>query len=325
MPSIRAIEQTPLRAAGTGVVALVAVAVACAGSARAAVAPTPLARTEAASAVTYSSAVLHGSVTPRGQATEAFFQYGPTRKFGFSTPPQPLAATVAKVHVAQAITGLQPLTTYHFRLVVTGASGASVGGEATFKTPKIPLSVAIVAVPNPVLFGAPYTVEGTLSGTGAANHQIMLAANPFPYTGPFAPLGNNQVTSAVGGFSFPVLGASENTQLRVSTVGGSPAFSPVITEQVAVRVSLHVHRVNRHHARLFGTVEPAEVGALVGFQRVIPGHRTANVGGTVVKPLSATSSRFGRVIRVRRGLYEALVKVTDGAHVSATSLPVRIH
>ena len=92
-----------------------------------------------------------------------------------------------------------------------------------------------------------------------------------------------------------------------------------------MRVALHVHRVRHHRARLFGTVEPAEVGALVGFQRLVPGHRTVNVGGTVVKALSATKSRFGRVIHVRRGIYEALVKVNDGAHVSGISLPVLIH
>jgi hypothetical protein len=31
------------------------------------------------------------------------------------------------------------------------------------------------------------------------------------------------------------------------------------------------------------------------------------------------------VIRVHRGIYEALVKVNDGAHASGMSLPVLIH
>jgi hypothetical protein len=295
------------------------------GGARAQALTPPQGHTDAATAVTYSSAILNGTVTPYGQSSEYFFQYGTSRKFGSATIVQPLAAGTAKVHVSQAISGLAPLTTYRFRLVVTSASGATVGSEASFKTPKIPLSVAIVAVPNPATFGAPFTVEGTLSGTGGGNHQIMLMTNPFPYAGPFTQFGNLQLTNPAGGFSFPVLGATANTQLRVSTVGTPPVLSPVVTEQVAVRVSLHVHRVRHHRARLFGTVEPAEAGALVGFQRLVPGHRTVNVGGTVVKALSATKSRFGRVIHVRRGIYEALVKVNDGAHVSGISLPVLIH
>jgi hypothetical protein len=333
MPSADRRRPTVARAAIAALAGLSAVALVLAFAASRAVAALPQAHTEAATSVTYSSAVLNGSVNPRGQATEYFFQYGTTRKFGASTPVQPLAPVTTKVHVSDTITGLLPLTTYHFRVVATGASGATVAAEATFKTPKIPLSVAIVAVPNPVPYGAPYTVEGTLSGTGNANHQIMLAATPFPYTGPFTPLGNTELTNATGGFSFPVLGATENTQLRVSTVatcpptGACPAlvFSPAITEQVAVRVTLHVHRVRHGQARLSGIVEPAEVGALVGYQRLVPGHRTRNVGGTVVKKLSATQSRFSRVIKVHHGIYEAIVKINDGAHASGASLPVLIH
>jgi hypothetical protein len=42
-----------------------------------------------------------------------------------------------------------------------------------------------------------------------------------------------------------------------------------------------------------------------------------------VKTGIATVSRFSRVIRVRHpGLYRALVRVTDGAHVSNYSAPI---
>jgi hypothetical protein len=316
----------PASAARISILASLAVAAALALGASPAAAAAPQAHTEGASSVTFSSAVLNGSANPNHEASEYFFQYGTTRKFGSTTPVQPLGSGGTKVHVTQAVTGLQAFTTYYFRIVVTSAAGASIGATVAFKTPKIPLSVAIVAVPNPVPFGAPFTVEGTLSGTGAANHQIMLQANPFPYTNPFGVVGNVELTNAAGGFSFPVLGMTQNTQLRVMTVGAPSVSSPVVTEQVAVRVSLRVHRMRRRgRARLSGTVEPAEVGALVGFQRLVPGHRTVNVGGTDVKPLSATRSQFSRVIRVHRGIYEALVQVNDGAHVSGTSLPVLIH
>ncbi len=46
----------------------------------------------------YSSAVLNGSVTNDGQGGAYFFQYGPTGKFGLTTPIQPLAPSTAKVH-----------------------------------------------------------------------------------------------------------------------------------------------------------------------------------------------------------------------------------
>lgn len=307
------------------VLVLGAVLLWCTVVAPAGAAAAPQAHTEAASSVGYSSAVLNGSVTNDGQGGAYFFQYGTTNKFGPTTPTtpvQPLAPSTSKVHISQSITGLAAFTTYHYRLVVTGAPAANT---VTFKTPKIPLSVAIVAVPNPVTYGSPFLVEGTLSGTGGANHAVMLQNTPFPYTTPFTQVGNSLITNALGGFVFAGLSATQNTQLRVATVGLTPVISPEVIEQVAARVTLRVHKTRRRgFARLYGTVEPAEAGALIGYQRVIPGHRTKNVGGTVVKAQSTTRSAFSRVVRVHKGLYQALVKVSDGAHVSATSRPVLV-
>ena len=88
---------------------------------------------------------------------------------------------------------------------------------------------------------------------------------------------------------------------------------------------MHARATHRRgYARLYGTVEPAVPGALIGFQRVIPGHRTKNVGGTVAKGRTATQSVFSRVVRVHKGVYKALVQVTNGALVSATSKSILI-
>jgi hypothetical protein len=160
---------------------------------------------------------------------------------------------VTPVAVAQALAGLQTNTTYHYRLIALGPAGAVNGADRAFKTPRIPLSLQIAGVPNPVVFGAPFVIEGT-------------------------------------------------------------------------RVTFHVRRTRRRgRVRLYGTVTPAEVGALVGFQRLVPGGGTVNRGGAVVRALDANSSRFSRVVRVRhRGLFRALVKINDGAHVSAYSAPILV-
>jgi hypothetical protein len=187
------------------------------------------------------------------------------------------------------------------------------------------LSVQIVGVPDPVLFGNPFFVEGTLSGTGASTHEIVLQANPFPYLGGFKDVGNPEVANSTGGFSFPYVGLLENAQLRVVTVGSPVVVSPVVLESVAVRVSFHVRRARRRgFVRLYGDVAPAEVGALVGFQLLTPGS-SINEGGTVVKAGTATVSRFSGAMRLRHpGLYRALIKVNDGAHVSNYSEPILI-
>jgi hypothetical protein len=153
-----------------------------------------------------------------------------------------------------------------------------------------------------------------------------LQANPFPYTAGFKTLGNPELTTATGGFSFPVVGLLENAQLRVQTLGSPTITSPVVTEEVAVQVSFHARRTHhRGRWRLYGTVSPAEPGAQVGFQLLVAGGRTVNEGGTVVKAGSSAVSTFSRAVRLRhRGVYRALVKVSDGAHVSAYSAPVLV-
>jgi hypothetical protein len=286
----------------------------------------PAVSTAGTTNVSYSSAILSGSVDSRGQATNYVFQYGPTRSYGSQTPLSPAGSGTITVRVSQAITGLQALTTYHYRIVASSPAGVAQGHDRTFTTPKIPLSVAITGVPNPVVFGNSFLVEGTLSGTGAGNHDIVLQANPYPYLGGFKDVGNPEVPNPAGVFSFPFLGLLENAQVRVVTVGKPAVSSPVVLESVAVRISFHARSVARRgFVRLYGTVAPAEVGALVGFQLLQPGHRSVNEGGTAVTAGSATASRFSRVVRVsRRGLYRALIKVSDGAHVSNYSNPVLV-
>jgi hypothetical protein len=288
--------------------------------------PRPTATTGASSNVTYAAAILSGSVNANGQPTNYLFQYGTTRAYGSQTPLSPAGNGTITIKVSQSLGGLQPLTTYHYRIVAIGPTGTALGGDRTFITPKIPLSVAIVGVPNPVIFGNPFLVEGTLSGTGSANHAVVLQANTFPYLGGFKALGNPQLTNAVGGFFFPVLGLLENAQLRVVTIGKpEEVSSPVVLESVAVRVSFHAHASGRRgYVRLYGTVAPAEVGALVGFQLLKPGHRSINQGGAVLKAGTAAVSQFSRVVRVHPGLYRALIKISDGAHVSNYSNPVLV-
>ena len=223
---------------------------------------------------------------------------------------------------SQALSGLRAVTTYHYRIVAVGPGGANVGADRTFTTPKIPLSLAIVGVPNPVLYGSPFTVEGTLSGTDRTQPP---ASSCRPTRSPTSAAFRTSATrcsrAPPGASLLPVVGLLENAQLRVATVGTPTVVSPVLVEGVAVRVTFHARSTGRRgFARLFGSVTPAQVGSLVGFQLLKPGHRSSNVGGTVVR----AGSRFSRVVRVRRGLYKALVQVGDGAHVSSYSAPVLI-
>ncbi len=286
----------------------------------------PRVNTWSVSNISFSSATLYGYVSPEGLATNYYFQYGTGNGYGAQTPLAPAGNGTIALKFSQVITGLQPGVTYHFRVLAVSSAGTSTGSDRIFRTGKVPLALHIAGAPNPVVFGNPFFVEGNLSGTGAANHAIVLQANPFPYAGGFKNIGNPELSSPTGGFSFPVVGLTQNAQLRVVTLGSPGVSSAVLLEQVAVRVGFHVRRTHRHgYVRLYGTVAPAVPGALVGFQLLTPGGHSVNRGGTVVKAATPTVSRFSRVVRIRhRGLYRALVKVGDGAHVSGYSAPVSI-
>ncbi len=305
--------------------ALVAIALALLPASGALAASAPGVSTGNASSITFSSAILYGNVNPKGLATGYVFQYGTSAGYGGQTPLAPAGNGTISIRLSQSVSGLQPNTTYHYRIVAVNSAGTANGKDHTFKTGKVPLSLQITNVPNPVSYGNPFLVEGNLSGTGGANRVVRLEANPFPYLGGFHAVGNSEVTGSGGAFSFAYLGLLENAQLRVVTVGGPLVTSPVVLESVAVRVSFHARRTrHRGRVRLYGTVAPAEVGALVGFQLLRPGN-SVNEGGTVVKTGTPTVSSFSRVVRIRHpGVYRALIKVSDGAHVSAYSPPIFI-
>jgi hypothetical protein len=284
----------------------------------------PKANTGGAKEISYASAVLAGNVNPNASNTSYYFQYGPTKAYGSQTAISDAGAGSSAVPVRLAISGLQPITVYHYRLVAVNASGVSTGSDNAFKTTVVPLSLQILSSPNPVPFGGAVTVQGTLSGTANANRAVVLQASTFPFTAGFLSIGNPELTTATGSFSFTVPSLEQITQFRVFTTTSTPVVSPIATENVAVRVSSHVARTKRAgYARIYGTVTPAVIGAQVGVLRIAQG-RGILAGGTIVKARNSISGQFSRVVRVKKGAYRVLVKVAPGGVVSAYGTPLLI-
>jgi len=309
---------------GRGLLAAAMLA-ALAAPAPAQAATAPKVSTGAARQVSYASATLTGSVNPKGSESSYYFQYGPTKAYGGQTAIASAGAGTHSVSVSLPVTGLQPLTVYHYRLVAVNAAGASIGRDRRLLTSKVPLSLQILTAPDPVLFGGTITVQGTLSGTGNGGREVVLQASQFPFTAGFQGMAvNPELTSATGTFSFTVPGLSTVTQFRVLTSTNPPVLSPVALENVAVRVASHVARARRaHFARIYGTVTPAEDGMQVAILRIEHGHGVL-VGGTTLRRRNATSSSFSRVVRVHAGVYRVLVRVTSGAQISNYGSPLLI-
>ena len=85
--------------------------------------------------ISAASAVLTGSLTPQGIATKYRFEYGQTPFYGKQSPvPYLESSSALAVPVASEVTGLQPNTTYHYRLVTFNEFGTTYGADVQFKT-----------------------------------------------------------------------------------------------------------------------------------------------------------------------------------------------
>jgi phosphodiesterase/alkaline phosphatase D-like protein len=98
------------------------------------VAVAPVVVTQAVSAVTTTSATVHGQVNPSGQQTVFTFEYGTTTSFGAITAVVALDDADAPEPVAATLTGLAPDTTYYYRVVAANATGTTSGAVLRFST-----------------------------------------------------------------------------------------------------------------------------------------------------------------------------------------------
>ncbi len=100
----------------------------------------PGAASASAEHVAPTTATLAAKVSPRGQATSYFFEYGTSTSYGSHTSSATLAPESSPVSVAAGVAGLSPRTTYHFRVVAMNATGTTDGGDGAFTTgaPEVP-------------------------------------------------------------------------------------------------------------------------------------------------------------------------------------------
>ena len=102
----------------------------------------PTVSTNAATADPTTS-VLNGTINPEGVASKYHFEYGTGPAYGLRTPSVDTDVGSGSVPVlASAVAdGLEPNTTYHYRIVGSNASGSIAGGDQMVTTGSVPASV----------------------------------------------------------------------------------------------------------------------------------------------------------------------------------------
>lgn len=87
------------------------------------------------SGVTQTAAVLSAQLNPNRSSTTYHFEYGPAPSYGSSTRESTSLGADGVIHGASVqLSGLQPGTTYHFRVVATNAVGKTADGDQVFTT-----------------------------------------------------------------------------------------------------------------------------------------------------------------------------------------------
>jgi hypothetical protein len=94
----------------------------------------PTVTTGSAMAVTTNSAILNGTVNPKGTTATYYFQWGPTISYGNTTSIQSAGSGTSNMNVSAPISGLSLNTVYYYRLVANNSGGITIGWDQAFKT-----------------------------------------------------------------------------------------------------------------------------------------------------------------------------------------------
>lgn len=135
--------------------------------------PAPIPLTGLASPIATTAATLNGTVNPEGSDTTYYFQYGTDTSYEINgapgiVPASPTAIGSESIPLAATAeaTGLQPNTTYHFRLVATNAGGEDTvfGADQSFTTvalaPAVTTGLVVEATATTATLGGGIVPQG---------------------------------------------------------------------------------------------------------------------------------------------------------------------
>jgi alpha-tubulin suppressor-like RCC1 family protein len=159
--------------------------------------------TGAASNVSETGATLNGVVAAWGWREATYvFEYGTSTSYGASVP-TPAGVIGGRITcglpcgpphaeqfpVSENLTGLEPNTTYHYRLVSTSAGNTSYGKDATFTTSE--------ALAEPLIAAKPPKTGSGQSGTSSTPTGSAMPPSTPSVTAPVTPLGKTAESKAL--------------------------------------------------------------------------------------------------------------------------------
>ena len=147
----------------------------------------PTVVSNAASPVTATSSTLNGTATPNGTSATGWFRYGTTNPtacddtFGTRTPATggtALGSGTLPQSYAQALSGLQPGTTYYFCALASNLVGTSFGALLSFTTPPSAPSIAAAPATNVGSTTATFNASANPNGSGTTGYYRYSTTSP---------------------------------------------------------------------------------------------------------------------------------------------------
>jgi hypothetical protein len=225
----------------------------------------PVVLTGSAQGASTSGVTLTGSVNPSGNATNWWFEYGPTSAYGTKTAAKSAGSGTAATGVSAAIMKLTAGTTYHYRLVASSSAGTTYGGDVTFSTIA---AVSLQASTVQVVYGSAATLSGAIA-TRQSGVTVSILATPY---GSSSASTLATVSTGPGGLWTYQAKPKLQTAYQAKAPDGT---SPLVTIGVRPAVSLRVITGGRFASR--ATASKSFAGKSVQLQRLLPGNRWATV------------------------------------------------
>ncbi len=198
----------------------------------------PIVVTSAATGVTTVIATMNGTVNANNSSTTVFFDWGLTAAYGSTVPGIPSPVTGNTVtNVSANLSGLTPLTTYHFRVRGVNAAGTSNGLDQTFFTVCLVAgSAGPITGPSQVCNGGTGYIYSVAPITNASGYNWTVSFGAFITAG----ANTNSITvnfpnpAYSGNFYVYGLGCAGNGSSSNMVVNVNPAPTPTLTGPATV-------------------------------------------------------------------------------------------
>jgi phosphodiesterase/alkaline phosphatase D-like protein len=146
-----------------------------------------------------NSATVNAVVRPGNGSTVVYVDYGTTTEYGQTVQtgeppaaatdiPAPLPADESAHAVSRTITGLQPNTTYHFRIAAINFAGTTYGPDQTFNTAGVPIILSE---------GAGDVGQNAATFVATVSPNLLATSYRFEY-GPEGRYGSTTATASLG-------------------------------------------------------------------------------------------------------------------------------